>query len=73
MPPPAPRLTPTVHDPPVAHVSAVTVNVTSTEPVKYVLVVAAVARTTQLPAALKVSCLVEESMAQPVVPALETA
>ena len=48
-------------------------NVASIELVEYALVAAAVARTTQLPAAENVSTLVEELMAQPVVPASVTA
>jgi len=50
----------------------VTVKVTSTKLVRYSLVVAAVARTTQLPAAVKVKTAVEECTVQPVEPALVT-
>ena len=50
-----------------------TTNVTSTKLVEYALVAAAVARTTQLPAAENVSTPVEELIVQPVVSADVTA
>ena len=50
----------------------VTTNVTSTKLVEYVLVAAAVARTTQLPAPVNVKTAVDEFTVQPVEPALVT-
>ena len=49
-----------------------TTNVTSTKLVEYVLVAAAVARTTQLPAPVNVKTAVDEFTVQPVEPALVT-